>query len=159
VLHADADFRSLADGAPDIIARFDRQHRHVYVNRAIAAATGRSADALLGRTSAEAGFPADVAERWRDALARVLDQGTETALEFECETPRGRRYFHARIVPEGGTPPLTALAITRDVTDSRLMAEARQTDRDANYEFLAEMMPQLVWTTRPDGAVDYCNSH
>ena len=41
----------LADGFPDIVARFDHELRHVYVNRRAEEVTGRPAGDFIGRSS------------------------------------------------------------------------------------------------------------
>ncbi|HVM46301.1 MAG TPA: PAS domain S-box protein, partial [Candidatus Thermoplasmatota archaeon] len=50
-------FRALVEAAPDIIARFDRDLRHVYVNPAVERASGAPASAFIGKTNLELGQP------------------------------------------------------------------------------------------------------
>ena len=38
-----------------------------------------------------------------------------------------------------------------DVVDARIQVE----ESEARYRFLAESIPQMVWTAAPDGALDY----
>ena len=46
--------------------------------------------------------------------------------------------------------------IARDITEQKRVAEAlRQSER--LFRELADSMPQIVWTTRADGSLDYCN--
>lgn len=49
-----------------------------------------------------------------------------------------------------------AVSVTRDITD-RKQAEQELRDSENKFRQLADSMPQLVWTARPDGAVDYYN--
>lgn len=50
------------------------------------------------------------------------------------------------------------LKIMRDDTDRALaLIELEKSER--NYRFLAESIPEIVWTARPDGSVDYYNQH
>ena len=44
----------------------------------------------------------------------------------------------------------------RDVTESRRVAEELRRSLE-DYRALAEAMPQIVWTTRPDGWTTYFN--
>ena len=45
---------------------------------------------------------------------------------------------------------------TRDVTE-RKRAEARVREQEQRFRQLADAMPQIVWTARPDGNIDYLN--
>ena len=51
------EFATLADNSPDIVARFDRSLRHLYVNAAVERVTGRPRADFLGRTNEELGMP------------------------------------------------------------------------------------------------------
>lgn len=50
-------FRALAENSVDVIMRFDREGRHLYVNRAVTPATGLLPEAFIGKTHSEIGFP------------------------------------------------------------------------------------------------------
>jgi PAS domain S-box-containing protein len=50
------------------------------------------------------------------------------------------------------------LKIMRDDTD-RALASLELEKSERNYRFLAESIPEIVWTAGPDGAVDYYNQH
>jgi len=49
------ELRTLGDHSPDMVARFDRNGRYVFVNRAIERATGKPPSEWLGRAAGEAG--------------------------------------------------------------------------------------------------------
>jgi PAS domain S-box-containing protein len=113
------EVRALVDHSPDIIARFDRSHRLLYVNRAGERATGMAAEAFIGRTAREVGLPETQAAIWELALEQVFRTGHEQTLQFATPTPLGERSYQARIVPELGPEGSVAslLAISRDVTE------------------------------------------
>jgi two-component system cell cycle sensor histidine kinase/response regulator CckA len=50
------------------------------------------------------------------------------------------------------------LKIMRDDTD-RALASVELEKSERNYRFLAESIPEIVWTAGPQGAVDYYNQH
>jgi PAS domain S-box-containing protein len=56
--------------------------------------------------------------------------------------------------PDGS--PGGAVLITRDETE-RLRLEAGLRASEERYRFLAESMPQIVWTATPEGQLDYVN--
>ncbi len=52
---------------------------------------------------------------------------------------------------------LAGLFIRRDIA-RRLTAERALRESERQMRFLADAMPQIIWTARPDGGVDYYNS-
>ncbi len=48
-------FESLADNTPDIIARFDRNLRHVYVNHQVELVTNLKVNDFIGKTNTDLG--------------------------------------------------------------------------------------------------------
>lgn len=51
---------------------------------------------------------------------------------------------------------LYRIATNSDIT-KRKLAEEEQCKSEQRYRFLADVMPQIVWTARPDGYLDYYN--
>ena len=64
-----------ADFLQDIVARFDAQFRHIYVNHAAQAATGLPAQGFLGRTNRELGMPEDLVAQMPRAPSRSSRPG------------------------------------------------------------------------------------
>ena len=93
--------RTLLDNLPDVITRFDRNFRHLYVSPHVERLTGRPASASLGKTFEEIGYPVDLCERWNDALHRVFTEGVANSIEFSFQSANGEtRHFIATGVPE-----------------------------------------------------------
>jgi two-component system, cell cycle sensor histidine kinase and response regulator CckA len=118
------EFRTLAENAPDIIARFDPQLRHIYVNSAGEKASGIAAQDSLGKTPRELGCPEAQANQWEEALQQVFSSGTQLSIEFEFPTPNGTRFYQAQLVPEfamnGSVESVeSVLAIARDLTEQK----------------------------------------
>lgn len=120
-------FQTLAESSPDIIARFDRNLRHLYVNPAVEAAAGMPRDQLIGRSNRELGMPEEQVKQWEWELRHVLQTGEEVTNEFFYDTPGGRRWYSSRICPEVVEDGviLSVLATTRDITPLK-RAEQRQ---------------------------------
>jgi two-component system, cell cycle sensor histidine kinase and response regulator CckA len=115
------EFRTLAENAPDVIARFDRQLRHVYVNSAGGKASGISAQDTLGKTARELGLPEALVNQWEEALQQVFNTGTQISIEFEFPTPNGIRFYQTRFVPEFAPDGSieSVLTISRDLTEQK----------------------------------------
>jgi PAS domain S-box-containing protein len=120
------EFEALAEHSPDVITRFDRALRHLYVNPAIATFTGLPQTAFLGRKLDDVGMSPELAAQWRALLRGVFDHGEAADLEFAYRTPAGLRHFQARVTPEVIEDGVvqTVLSTTRDITDLK-RAEAR----------------------------------
>jgi two-component system, cell cycle sensor histidine kinase and response regulator CckA len=113
------EFRTLITNAPDIIARFDQNLRHLYINPAVEPATGLSTQDFLGKTNRELGMPEVQVAQWEEALQQVFGTGEPTLFEFSFPSPTGTRYYQSRCVPEfdlDGTVE-SVLGITRDITE------------------------------------------
>jgi two-component system cell cycle sensor histidine kinase/response regulator CckA len=130
------ELRSIAENVPDIMTRFDRDFRHIYINRQITAHTGLSVETFLGKTDRELGMPEDLVNRWEEKLAGVFARGQPDTLEFVLPTPAGRLYFESRLLPERGDDGAvrTVLGITRNVTDRE---QAQQALADEHQRLLA----------------------
>jgi PAS domain S-box-containing protein len=113
-----AEYAALAENAPDIIVRFDRELRHAYVNAAAARAAGRSVEEMLHRTNAELGMPADKVRTWGAATLKVFATGRPSRLEFSFFAPAGERRYESLLTPESTDTGEVAsvLSVTRDVT-------------------------------------------
>jgi len=63
---------------------------------------------------------------------------------------------HSTVIHDDGGRPLGMRGVTLDVTE-RKEAEELLSEREGHYRALADAMPQIVWTARPDGYIDYYN--
>ena len=135
---AQSDFRVLAENAPDIIARFDRDLRLLYINPAIEKLTGRTRDDLVGENAEDLPFPPELINIFRKRCLRVFQSGQIGDVELILPGINGARHFSTRIVPVKDESGLTVsvLTLSRDVTE-RVQSEERQ-------RFLAEFSARLV---------------
>ncbi len=100
------DFKTLAENIPDVIARFDRDLRHLYVNRALP-------ESMRGPSS--------------EAISRAFESGLEQHFRFELEAMGQRRHFVGRVIPERGVQGRleAVLCIIHDDTVRALEDERR----------------------------------
>jgi PAS domain S-box-containing protein len=105
-------------------------------------------------------FPEDFA-RIVETKERVLRQkpNRDFALEFRCTRPDGAvRWMavRARIIVDDANRPLRIIGTTLDVTRSKEHEEALE-NSEAWLRLIADELPELVTTARPDGSKDYFN--
>jgi PAS domain S-box-containing protein len=139
-------FRTLAENSPEVIARFDRQLRHTYVNAYGAKVYGVAQDRVVGKTNEELGMPPDKVAFWNARFEEVLATGRQQTVDFEFDSPAfGHQHLSSIFVPERDArgEVVSVLAITRDVTDLRKAEQAlREADRRKD-EFLGMLSHEL----------------
>ncbi|WP_224244864.1 PAS domain S-box protein [Hyalangium gracile] len=118
VRERELQFRRLAENLPDVVSRFDTQHRHLYVSPGITRLGGIPSFHFIGKTNAELGMPPELVQSWSAAIDTALG-GSETSMSFDFVAADGlRRHFHSRLVPERDEQGqvTSVLCIARDVT-------------------------------------------
>ncbi len=148
------EFATLAENSPDIIARFDRDLRHLYVNAAVEKAAGMKPSQFLGKTNRELGMPEEMCAQWAAVLLSVFESGEPRNLDFTFPAPDRERFYSARAVPELGPDGSveTVLSSTRDETEHR---EARA--RAAMLATIVESSADFIGMAALDGRVLYIN--
>ncbi len=141
-------FKALADNAPDGIARFDRQFRHVEINYAVEKVLGIPAAAILGKTPQELAIPEPIACLYQEQLHQTFTTGNESLFGYSLPSPTGIRYFQTKVVPEfGGDGSVEfALTISRDITEYKQVEQAfRKTEGRFRRVFESNMMGMGFW--------------
>lgn len=115
------DLRVLLDHAPDAIARFDRQLRHVYANEATARANRRPVSDFIGKTMEELGHRPETCAAINNNLHQVFSTGEERRTEILYHSPDGPTWFHTRMVAEHSADGAIefVLVISRDITQQK----------------------------------------
>jgi diguanylate cyclase (GGDEF)-like protein/PAS domain S-box-containing protein len=112
-------FYTTVESLPDVVARLDRNHRHVYINPTIERFTGLSTQQFLGRSKREIGLPPGLVEVWEPLVDKVFGTAQPAEQEDALPTIDGPRYFLTRVVPEFGPDGAfnTVLSTSHDITN------------------------------------------
>jgi PAS domain S-box-containing protein len=139
------ELQALADNTPDILSRFDRALRHVFVNAAVERATGRPKEDFLGKTNREIGFPEALCQLWESASRAVFDTGVDQMIAFAFDGPEGIRHYASRLVPEFGADGSVefVLSVTSDVTERKHFERTLSEQDQRKDEFLATLAHEL----------------
>jgi PAS domain S-box-containing protein len=142
----------LVEHGPDILIRFDRDLRHLYVSPAVERATGLPAEHLIGRTNEELGMPEALCALWRRELEPVFVSGEPRRFEFSFAGPEGERHFESHAVAERGPGGQrdSVVVYTRDRTEAR-QAEIERLASEARYRELFESALDMIFLFDTDG--------
>ncbi|MEG4915631.1 PAS domain S-box protein [Microcoleus sp. B7-D4] len=141
-------FSTLAENATDIIARFDRKLRHIYINHAVESATGKPPAELIGKSNRESGMPPHLCDLWDEAFMKVLGSGKQETIEFEFPTPDGIKHYHCRVIPEFAEDNSveTVLSISRDITELKQVEDQlRQSESKFKAIVDSNMIGLIFW--------------
>ena len=157
--HAEDELRTLVDAIPHFVWMMRPDGAAAYANQRWCDYTGKTSEQIQGDGWLQFIHPDDrprIQEAWQTAVH------TGTPYEVEHRIQHGStgeyRWFLARGVPlrdRQGTFQRWFGTCT-DIEDQKQAEQQINASRE-NWHVLAETVPQLVWTTRPDGRLDYCN--
>jgi PAS domain S-box-containing protein len=139
---SEARFRAIAEQSLDAIMRFDKQHRHLYVNPIASTQTSIPAADFIGKTHAELGFPKDLCDLWEGAIQEVFDTGRVHRAEFML--PSGI-WIDWLLMPERDAEGNVCAVITsaRDITERKRAEEELQQHREHLEELVNERTAAL----------------
>ena len=135
------EYRALTENVPDIIIRYDRACRRVYVNPMYERSARLSEASCLGKTPLEWwDIPTYPAATFQRQLQQVLASGETAETEFDWVRQDGKRMcFHLTIVAERDSAQriVSVLTIGRDIGTIKVSQEAlAQNERE--FRELAE---------------------
>ncbi len=119
----------LLEELPDVVMRFDRDCRHLFVSRNVKKVVDIPAARFLGRTHRELGFPVELCRFWEESIRRVFASGASYETEFSFQGKGGELTFNWRLVPERNARGEinSVLTISRDMTAHRQAEKNYQT--------------------------------
>jgi len=136
-------YRAIVDGLPDVVMRFDRDGRHLFVSENVSNVVNLPAAQFIGKTHSELGFPETQIRFREEAIRGVFDSGAPYETEFTLEGNQGPVIFNWRLVPERDAQGIvrSVLSFKRDITDHR-RAEESLRESEAKYRSLFEHMQE-----------------
>ena len=149
-------FRTFVDHAGDALFVYDLEQRTVVdVNRSACESLGYTRQELIGNTAVAFHPDSDRAEI--EAATEWAAAG-ETVVERHWHRRKDESLFpveaHTSLVSYGGRSFL--LKVARDISD-RVRAEKAIRETEKQLRDVIDTIPALVWSTLPDGSVDFIN--
>jgi PAS domain S-box-containing protein len=144
----DQQWRTLAENIPDVIIRYDRQFRYLFVNPAIETFTGQKPQFFLGKRAAEIKFSTPGWEGFEACLQKVLQTRQMQTYTGQVQGVPGQdtRNIYSLLVPEPDETGEVAsiLVITRDITELAKQEKALE-QINAKLRAIIEGTPDLVF--------------
>ncbi len=144
---------ALAENNPDLIFRYDRLGRQVYVNPAVTRLFRMPFEDIVGRSPADCPFLNSTQKgKMVDSIRRVFETGEMSEMEVALTDPEGqRRSFNMLLIPECNTEGQveTVLGLNREITAIR--------DAERFVSNLIAQQPGFIYKFRmtADGHMSY----
>lgn len=135
-------FRTLAESSNDIIMRFDRNFRHLYVNPAVTKVLPFETWEFIGKTHQDLGLPKELTALWENAISRTFESKNTHRIEFKL--PNGI-WIDWLLFPELSSSGEVNAVITsaRDIT-KRKQYEVQLYQLRAFSENIINSMPSIL---------------
>jgi PAS domain S-box-containing protein len=144
------EFRALTEHAPDLICRYDRDLRYLYINSVITRIAQIPPEFLIGKSNREIGMPENEVQPLEAGLRHVFTTGEETTVVFQVttatETATDVKTFEARMIPEfasNGEVEMV-MSISRDIT-AVTAAERALRASEERFRLLAENAQDIIY--------------
>jgi PAS domain S-box-containing protein len=122
-------FRMLAENSPDVIVRYDRECRRIYVNPEFERVNHLTAQQVLGKTPAELSTELKPkAEVFTEELMAAMASGTISKIDLTWDKDGKQVCWFVRVVPEfdADGKAVSALTIWSDITERKRAEENLQ---------------------------------
>jgi len=104
-------------------------------------------------------------DRVKQAFDRAVEYDEPYDVEYRIEAPAGSMQWlngKATVFRDEIGRPVRMIGVTADITDRKaaeaaLLNEIALRESESRLRELANAMPQVVWTARPDGRIEYFN--
>ena len=113
-------FRALSENSQDCITRYDREHRHIYINNAGLKIRGLSKEQILGKTHSKCGiYWKEQTEIIENAIEQVFETKKPQYRQLRMGQPYQGIYFDIRFYPEFNSENKvgSVIGVSRNITE------------------------------------------
>jgi two-component system, cell cycle sensor histidine kinase and response regulator CckA len=143
------EYRALVENSPDVICRYDREGRILYVNPSCERLLGRTLADLVGTHAMDRFPPNEGLTNYRRLVDDVVRTGRAAECELGLDFLGGYLATHyVRLVPERDSVGriVSVLAIGRDITPLK-ETEQRLRESELRFRQVTENIDEVFWLT------------
>ncbi|MBN1290729.1 MAG: PAS domain S-box protein [Candidatus Latescibacteria bacterium] len=151
-------YRLLLESTPDIIMRFDKNLRHIYVSPSIKNINGIEPEEFLGKRHRDMDFPSELVDYWESMIKDVFRSGKSELGQFEIDLTSSKAVFDWRLFPEHDSNGniISVYTTARDITEQKRAENAlRESEERLRAIFVSS--PDAIITTDVNGIINSCN--
>ena len=144
---SEREFRTLAENSPDVIVRYDRQGRRIYVNPEFERVNHLTAQQVLGKTPDELSTELKPwAKMFTENLMEAMASGSVVKLDFSWTDDGKQSCWFVRIVPEFNEDGkvMSALSIWSDITQRKQVEEELRQHKDQLEDTIQQRTAELL---------------
>jgi PAS domain S-box-containing protein len=147
--------QSIIDGSPVIVFTKDELGRYTLVNKELEALVGRDRKDILGKRDVDI-FPPEVVESFKEADARVIQQGETIEQEVRVNMGDGERVFLSVKFPliDVDGSRYAICCFSRDIT-TRIEAQEERRRSEERFRALINNSTDLLTIIEPNGNIIY----
>ena len=143
-------FKALAEYSTDIIMRFDKNYRHLYVNPAVKQITDLTLKEFIGKTSRELDFPDYLSEKLEKGIDRVFNKKASHDFEFEYKD----RWYNLSLMPEFSEKNEKKY-VSAVITSARDITQLKKTQQKIKYQSFHDSLTGLYNRTYYNNKLSY----
>ena len=160
LLKKEQEFRSLSENSPDVIIRYDRDLKRLYVNPTYELVNGATRDEAVGKRPFDKSWAiSGIVSTYEEFLKKVLQTGEPDSTEFSFKDKNNKTIHYSQsAVPEFDSDQniISVLTVARDITKSKEDEEDLKRIK-AKLSAVISTIPDLVWVKDEDGVYLMCN--
>jgi len=151
-------WRQIVDNIPGLVVTTAAGGEVEFLNRQTLEYFGRTREELKDWALIGAVHPGDL-PRVIGERKKSIETGQPYEIEHRCRRADGvYRWFQVRGLPvRGAENKIIAWYLLLADIDDRKLAEEALRERELNLRQITETIPEMLWSSTPEGSIDYCN--
>ena len=159
LLESSIRYQTLVENSPDIIARFDKNVRYLFINSAVTQVSPLKPNDFIGKTMIEVGFTKEQADQRECMVQKIINGGVPFESELEFTGINGHQVYEWRGYPEFDSfgNVQSVLTINRNITE-RKKAEMALRENEEKYSRIVNTANEGIIVVDKNIVITYVNA-